>query len=129
MEHFMTLDQFDDFKDKYKEMAKPSLDDLMKESHALSLKQEKPAPIKEIVKPAAVKSAVVKTEAIIPVVPAVSTENPYKRAHQQVLDKWLKNPNTRWKARTIEAMERGEYPKDHQYDAFVTEVRILGDSL
>lgn len=79
----------------------------------------------------AAKNPVKPVEPVTPATPAVKVpveKNVYKRAHNQILEKWLKKPNTAWKAKEIVAMEEGRIPKDYHYDSFVEEVVTLGDS-
>lgn len=55
--------------------------------------------------------------------------NAYKKAWNQILEKWKKSPNTAWRAAEIEQMIKGNLPKDRHYDEFVKLVAELGNTL
>lgn len=60
---------------------------------------------------------------------AKTSENPYVKAHAQILEKLLKDPKTAWLAKEIERIEKKEIPPNRQYEEFIREVSILGDTL
>lgn len=59
----------------------------------------------------------------------LKSPNPYVRARNQILQKWMKDPSLQWKAREIEKMENGTNPKNQFYDEFILVVAELGDKL
>jgi hypothetical protein len=99
------------------------LENIFNRSNLPNKKQSIPDLVKE-------GNEIIDAEEKTPVTPPVkSTKNPYSTAHDIILKEWSSNPNMLWRAKEIQAMERGDYPKNQFYDEFVLEVSIRGDTL
>lgn len=123
-----TSDEFDKFKknidknnlDIPDKETEETLDQALKEGNAMLEAEE------------AAKNAVTPCNNIVLTTSVITTpteKNVYKRAHDQLIAKWLKNGKIAWRAKEVMEMEAGTIPKDYHYDEFVKEVAILGDSL
>jgi hypothetical protein len=115
----MTIDQQSDEPRKNLKCSKknPVLTDILEEGHAL-LEADLAKTVSKPVEAIKNTPSVTKTSASL-----------FVNAHKKVLDNWKKNPKTKWRALEVEAIERGEYPKDRFYDEFVQEVALAAYSL